>query len=93
MAEVTITYPDEYRDRIVEALCTRFGYQETVEVDSEDVPNPQTPEQFVGSVLAKWVKSQVRKHETAKATIVAEEAITVEIDSIGVTVSGGTGGP
>lgn len=86
MSAVTITYPDEYRDRIVEALCTRFGYQESVEVDSEDVPNPQTPEQFVGSVLAKWVKSQVRKHETAKATMAAEEAIMEEIDAIEVAV-------
>ena len=57
MAAVTITYPDEYRDRIVEAICTRFCYPETVEVDGEDAPNPQTPEQFAADTLAKWVKS------------------------------------
>ena len=86
MAAVTITYPDEYRDRIVEAICTRFCYPETVEVDGEDTPNPQTPEQFAADTLAKWVKSQVRKHETAKATISAEEEIMEEIDAIEVAV-------
>ena len=43
MAEVTLTYPDEHRDRIIEAICTRFGYQATVDVDGEDVDNPQSP--------------------------------------------------
>ena len=86
MAEVTITYPDEHRDRIIEAICTRFGYQSTVDVDGEAVDNPQSPDEFTAEKMADWVRSQVRKHETAKAAEAAEQAIADEIEAIEVTV-------
>lgn len=86
MATVTLTYPDEHRDRIIEAVCTRFGYQSMVEVDGEDVPNPQTEEQFVAGKLADWVRTQVSRHETDKAVAAAEQAIMDEVDAIEVVV-------
>lgn len=32
MAQLVITYPDEHRDRVIEAMCSKFGYDEE-EVD------------------------------------------------------------
>ena len=86
MAQVTITYPDEDRDRIIEAICTRLGYQETVDGDGEDVDNPQSPDEFAATKVAEWVRSQVRKHETEKAAREAEQAIAEEVEAIEVTV-------
>lgn len=86
MAGVTITYPDEARDRIIGAICSRFGYQTTVDVDGEEVDNPQPPDEFAASKVAEWVRSQVRKHETEKAAREAEQAISEEIAAIEVTV-------
>ena len=86
MAQVTITYPDAARDRIIEAICARFGYQATVDVDGEDVDNPQSQDDFAATKVAEWVRSQVRKHETQKAASEAEQAIAEEVAAIEVTV-------
>jgi hypothetical protein len=86
MAEVTLSYPDDQTERIVEAVCTRFGYQATVEVDGELVDNPESDVQFVARQLAEWVKHQVRVHEEDKAARLAEETIGAEVDAIDVVV-------
>ena len=86
MAEVTITYPDAARDRIIGAICSRFGYRETVEIAGEEVGNPQSPDEFAAAKVAEWVRSQVRKHETEKAAREAEQAIAEEVAAIEVTV-------
>ena len=86
MTTVTLPYPDEHRDRIIDAVCSRFGYRETVDVDGDAVPNPQTQAQFVAERLAGWVRSQVRQYETEKAANEADEIISAEVAAIDVSI-------
>jgi len=86
MASVSITYPDDQTERIVEAVCTRFGYQATVEIDGVAQDNPETDVQFVARQLAEWIKHQVRVFEEDKAARAAEETIAAEVDAISVVV-------
>lgn len=86
MATVSITYPDDQTERIVEAVCTRFGYQATVEIDGVDTDNPETDIQFVARQMAEWIKHQVRVFEQDKAARLAEATISAEVDAINVVV-------
>jgi uncharacterized protein YtpQ (UPF0354 family) len=78
MAQLVITYPDEHRDRVIEAMCSKFGY------DAEE--EALTPDEFVALKITVWIKRIVSSYEQDKAAkeILAEvrssvAAIDIEI--------------
>lgn len=68
MAQVILTYPDAVAQRVVDALCGRFGYQATLQ---NGLPNPQTRAQFAKLQIANFIKDTVAGWE---ATIAKESA-------------------
>ena len=83
MAQLILNYPDEYNDRILEAVCVGYGYRPFVEgPDNNEIPNPVSREEFVKMRIVHWVKKQVVAHEDRVSRIEASNAIEAEIDSI-----------
>ena len=77
MAQLVITYPDEHKDRIVDAICEKFGY--------DDEEEEKTPEEFVRMQIANWVKGLViaREHRLASKAILDEiqsDVMAVEVE-------------
>jgi hypothetical protein len=61
---ITITIPDAVADRVINALCTSFGY----------TGGPLTPGQFAKQVVLNFVKEQVRDAESRFAAAAARQA-------------------
>ena len=64
MAKLTITIPDNIKDRVLDALCYSNSYKDEVEnVNGEMVPNPVSKVQFAKDLLKTYIKMQVVGYE------------------------------
>lgn len=88
MAQVLVTYPDEYAERIVCDLCAQYHYQWTVlDPDTgEQVSNPETPFEFMSKLKIKWIKDNMKAHEVPDLAKADRQARVDEIDSIEITI-------
>lgn len=80
---ITITIPNDQIDRVVNALCTKFGYQsEIVDPSSTDIiqyiSNPQTRGQFARDQIIEFLKRITTEVELEEA----KRSISVEDPNI-----------
>jgi len=72
--ELRIVIADNKAPRVLEAMCSHFGYQATI----NGTPNPVTEAQFAREQVKAWIREIVRTHEeraavdTARATVAAD---------------------
>lgn len=82
--DITLTIPDNQVARVINALCVRYGYQETIaNPNSGDVlqyiPNPQTKAQFARAQIISFLKrvtTEVELEEARKAVSVTSPDVT-----------------
>ncbi len=68
MASITLTVPDDIAPRVVDAVCARYGYSDTITDDQGNViPNPTTKAAFMRVVLYQFLKRTVIVYESDKA--------------------------
>jgi len=76
---ITLTIPDAQMPKLINALCIRYGYQETIvqEVDGilQTIDNPQTKAQFARESIINHLKQVVRdtEYEEARRNIVVSD--------------------
>ena len=78
---ITLTIPDSQAPRLINALCIRFGYQETIPSQDENgvlvqVQNEQTKAQFARQSMMNILKDIVKEVEVSeqiKAIVIPEE--------------------
>jgi hypothetical protein len=67
MAQITLDLGNAQQTaRVVNAVCARFGYQDTVYLDVEmtdGIPNPETKNAFAKRMLIEWLRRQTRDYE------------------------------
>lgn len=78
MAQLVITYPDEHRDRVLEAMCSKFGY------DAEE--EALTPDEFVGLKITGWIKGIVSSYEQDKAAKEILARIRSDVAAINIEI-------
>lgn len=69
MANITITIPDNQIARAINALCSRYNYQDmvTIDINIGPVPNPETRAQFARRMVATALKEIVLAQEKQDA--------------------------
>lgn len=78
MATIQFTIPDAKATLVRDAVCTKYGYQDTV-VDPENpeqtIPNPVSKAQFVSIQIKNFLKNCVieTRNREAIATVAAED--------------------
>lgn len=71
MTQITISIPDEQTDRVVDALCARGGYSDSLGV---------TKKAFAKQFVINFVKGNVAEHEATQAALQAVETANEEVD-------------
>tara|TARA_R110002020_G_scaffold85567_3_gene211103 strand:- start:896 stop:1168 length:273 start_codon:yes stop_codon:yes gene_type:complete len=85
MGQLVLNYPDEHEDRILDAICSLYGYRLMVDgPDGELIENPDSPAVFVRKRISNWVKRQVVAREKELASEGIDEAIEQEVMSIDI---------
>ncbi len=83
MAQLIIDIPDPVVTRVLMAVSTRWGYQDTIIVDGNPVPNPETRAAFCKRMLAMHIRNWVREYEGVNAgnsaRAAAEAAVEAEV--------------
>lgn len=78
MAQLIYNIPDNQFARLRDGLCGSGGYQETINIGTEEepqiVPNPQSKAQFAKERIAFLAKSDVRQYERRIALEAARDA-------------------
>lgn len=77
MATLTLTIPNPIAARVQTAICTKYGYQATI----DGLPNPQTQADFVKEWLIKQLKAAVKEHESNTAASAASIAAGLDVDT------------
>lgn len=77
MAQLVIDIPDNQLQRIVDAFCTAFGY------DQQAQPGEVKP-QFAKRCAAQWVKDVVAKVEANQAAEAAAQSKRSEIQALDI---------
>lgn len=57
--DVTITIPDQYASRVIDAYCAVYGYQATI----DGQPNPETKAQYAKRMLLQNMKEVTLEYE------------------------------
>ena len=78
MAQVTLTIPDEIAPRVLDAVCSRHGYQATL---PNGDPNPQTQINFAKQVIYDFLKRTVRVYEISLAEQAASAAASNAVNN------------
>lgn len=81
MATISITIPDEYKDRVLDGFSYQFGYQDLI----DDLPNPETKAKFCKRMLAKVIKDAVKSWEAVQAAEAARETALSNVEQITIT--------
>lgn len=68
MATFTITIPTDKVTKTVDAFCSVYGYQPTINVNGEDVPNPETKVNFSKRMVNEFVKNTYINYQLKIAT-------------------------
>lgn len=61
MADISLTIPDEQVERVAQAM----GYHAVVgqDADGNDVPNDQSPAEYIKTELCDWMCARVKMQE------------------------------
>ena len=86
MAQLVITYPDEHRDRIVDAVCDTFRYEEMVDTDDGSLVENVSREEFVKQRLIRWIKKIVVAYEQDKAAREILAGIRSDVDAVDIEI-------
>ncbi len=73
MPTISLTLSASDLTRAVDALGTRWGYQDTINGGA----NPQTKGEFVRLRIGQWIKGEVHAHElgTAQAAVTVTDVV------------------
>ena len=83
---ITFTIPDDKINRIRDAFCTEFSYQDTItNQDGTTSPNPQTKLQFTKAQIVDYIKQVTRNYEGRIAENTARTTINNDVNSISIT--------
>jgi len=86
----TVTYPDEMDDLAPLAFGDAYGYEEEILEDGNNVPNPQSIEEFTIGKIFDYVGEVMRlysiKDAQAAAISAAQEATEAAMDLITVDI-------
>ena len=78
------TVSEENKTRIINGLAYQHGYQDTIEVDGEMVPNAESKGAFCKRMTKDWIKANVRAYEANQAANAARAAKIAEVDAIDI---------
>jgi hypothetical protein len=80
--DITLTFPESLRPRIVQAVANINGYQAQVPgPDGTPAPNPVTRAQFARKMLKRYVRECVRAWEAQEAAEAARKAAVQAADA------------
>ena len=83
MATLSIEIPNPVAARLMNAIAAQNGYQETVNIGTEEVPeivpNPQSKAEFAKQWVILQLKHQVRHYESQ---IAGRDAAQVAADAV-----------
>lgn len=87
MASITLSIPDELKDRVLNGFCGQFNYQETISQTDEKgemttTPNSETKLNFMKRMLMKGIKNAVKSYEIQQATKTVREDKKTELDNL-----------
>ncbi|MCI0550615.1 MAG: hypothetical protein L0287_06650 [Anaerolineae bacterium] len=77
MAQMVINIPDGVANRVVNGLCKRYNYSDTLE---HGEPNPETKAQFAKRKVVEFIKRAVRDVEIESASKAAGDAAGASAD-------------
>jgi hypothetical protein len=77
MAVISITISDAELPRVINAVCSQYNYQATV----NGSPNPETKAQFAKRMMIVWLKDNVKADEVRAAIEAARTAASARVDS------------
>ena len=78
MTTITITIPDAITQRVVLALCHRWGYSDTLE---DGTPNTETKSAFVKRKMIEHLKRSVKEAEVEIAKNEAASLAGTSVDN------------
>lgn len=80
--QISLTIPEGVKDRVIEAISVRHGYQDTIpDGQGGTVPNLKTRQQFCKDVLLKFIKDTVKDYEGEQAYIAAANAARAKAEA------------
>lgn len=63
MVDITFTMTAENAQKVVDAICAHYGYQEQLIQDADTmIPNPETRAQFTRRMIKEFIASHVRSY-------------------------------
>jgi len=90
-ASMTITVPDSVVQDVIQAFCTNYNYQETIQgSDGQDIPNPESKAAFTRRAIREYVKNVYFKYKVDQLEAIrkqtlkdAEEAVSgVDVQTV-----------
>jgi len=82
MAIISITIPDTVATRVVNALCSTYGYQAIItNPDGTTNTNPITQGQFAKQQVIQFIKNTVSTSESNLAASKASQAAITSVDT------------
>ena len=81
MATITITIPNPVANRVIDSVCERYGYEDTIEDDGNRIPNPISKAQFAKQQLIAWVKDCVTYKEGNEAGNKARQEAIAKVEA------------
>lgn len=69
MAIFSVEIADEDVDRVINAICENYGWQEEIvnPINNIAIPNPENKSVFANRMVREFLKDHVVKYETDKA--------------------------
>ena len=88
----TITYPDDMDNLAPVAFAAAYGYEENLMDDGDEVPNPQSVEEFTIEKIFDYVGDVMRTHGVRdaqeQARLAALESMDNQLGQIVVDIQG-----
>jgi len=90
MAQFAINIPDSHVGRVVEAMCSVYGYSDSIdnpnfdgsipesEANPRAISNPESRGQFANRKVREFLIENVRAHETRLAADAAREGVQID---------------
>jgi hypothetical protein len=76
MASITLNFPDDVKDRVINGMVIAGSYQDFL-IDGS--PNPQTKVQFAKAQIIQYIKNQVRRTEQETKNRETESSVETDI--------------
>ena len=77
MAEITLNIPDAFLQRVIDALCDQYHYDQNA---NEDETRPQ----FAKRAMALHLKTALFNYESRLAVEAAQQAVNDELEDIDI---------